>query len=475
VTFGDGTPDGGTLGSRDDHETLALEKAGRHYEAAERCLASGDLRAALDNLVRVRQADPRYRRAAREAVRLAAELDVVELRFEHFLSAFIAAGPEDEADLDVFHELAQLYARRGFEENAEEALEKLLARAPDHPEARETLGALRAQRKLGERTSDRALMDDLRFWSGERRGSGSPGPRGSPGSSAVRPAGSGRGGTEVIPALQQSPFSIGATVAGRYRIDEEIGRGGMGTVFRAWDMELGEDVALKVFTQGLEDGGALDRFRQEIRLSRRLNHRNIVRLHDIGLHQGFRYISMELLVGETLARQLGEPLDTRLGILYLLDACAGLQAAHDLGIIHRDVKPANLFVTTEGVVKVMDFGIAKQQATPGLTMSGMVVGTPTYMAPEQIRGATIVTPALDLYSVGVVGYEMFTGSPPFRHQELLPVLMMHLQDQPDPPRRRNPAVPEALEAILLRLLEKQPERRYPSCQALSDALTALLT
>jgi len=156
-----------------------------------------------------------------------------------------------------------------------------------------------------------------------------------------------------------------------------------------------------------------------------------------------------------------------------VQACRGLQAAHDAGVIHRDVKPDNFFVTESGVLKVMDFGIAKHHAAVGVTVAGSIAGTPQYMSPEQIGNFSAVTPATDLYALGICAYELFTGALPFTHAELVPLLMMHVNQAPEPPRKKNPTVPEELEQIILRLLAKDPARRLPSCAALADELTRI--
>jgi serine/threonine-protein kinase len=252
----------------------------------------------------------------------------------------------------------------------------------------------------------------------------------------------------------------------------------MAAVFRAHDLELGEPIALKVFATSVDDAQLLERFKQELRISRQLSHPNIIRVHDIGVWRGHRYISMELLVGADLRAQMppGEPLAPARAVNYLVQACAGLQCAHDRGIIHRDIKPENFFVTRDGVLKVMDFGVAKaQSATPqNLTVAGMIGGTPAYMAPEQINSFSAAIPASDLYSLGVVAYEMLTGMLPFNSPELMPLLVMHLSQPPPPPRTINPNLSPALESIILELLAKDPSKRPTSARELALKLRALL-
>jgi serine/threonine-protein kinase len=182
---------------------------------------------------------------------------------------------------------------------------------------------------------------------------------------------------------------------------------------------------------------------------------------------------MELLVGKSLKERMEKPIDFVAALDFLIQACSGLQAAHDAGVVHRDVKPDNFFVTDDGVLKVMDFGIAKQYAAPGVTVVGSIAGTPLYMSPEQIGNFSTVTHLTDLYALGICAYEMFTGSLPFTHDELVPLLMMHVNTPPEPPARRNPAIPPDLDAAILRLLEKDPTRRFQSCRELGQALSAI--
>ncbi|MBK6848826.1 MAG: serine/threonine protein kinase [Proteobacteria bacterium] len=198
-----------------------------------------------------------------------------------------------------------------------------------------------------------------------------------------------------------------------------------------------------------------------------------MRLYDIGLYQGHRYLSMELLVGRGFDELMGAPLPLGQALAYLLQLCRGLQAAHERGVVHRDIKPQNLFVTQDDVVKVMDFGIAKASETNNLTRPGMVAGTPRYMAPEQITGFSTVTAAADLYSVGVVAYQMIAGVLPFDHEEMMPLIMKKLNEQAAPLRSHRPEVPPELDAIVLRLLDKDPRERFASCSELALALQTL--
>jgi serine/threonine protein kinase len=272
--------------------------------------------------------------------------------------------------------------------------------------------------------------------------------------------------------LAAESFAPGVVLAKRYRLEELIGRGGMSLVYRAMDLELQDSVALKIFTQPTNED-ALARFKQEVLLARQLIHRNVVRVYDLGTALGARFLTMELLVGQDLHTKMSHGLSLREGVDLLIQACAGLEAAHASGVIHRDVKPENLFVTRENVVKVTDFGIAKQSSQRGLTVAGMVVGTPEYMAPEQAHGHMEVTPQADLYSLGIILYYLTTGTLPFRHAELVPLLMMHVTQAPEAPRKLNPSLPVDVESLVLQLLEKEASRRPASARVVGERLIDL--
>jgi len=277
-------------------------------------------------------------------------------------------------------------------------------------------------------------------------------------------SGSSLGGTQRL--------GISSLVAGRYRIERQLGSGATSVVFDALDMELDEHVALKVFTQHA-DQELLARFKQELTLSRRIVHPNIVRVFDFGSDAGTKFMTMELLEGSDLrARMAAHPSFVTM-IDWLLQACSGLQAAHDRGVVHRDIKPENFFITTSEILKIMDFGIAKRVAATGPTMSGSMAGTPGYMAPEQITGFSSVTSAADLYAMGVVAYELFAGRLPFVHENTYPILMMHVLDAPTPPREHNPQIPEELEALILELLAKKPADRLKSATELGRRLVTI--
>ncbi|HEY4220640.1 MAG TPA: serine/threonine-protein kinase [Myxococcota bacterium] len=281
------------------------------------------------------------------------------------------------------------------------------------------------------------------------------------------------GSAPATPGDVQRAFGEGAVINERYEVRAQIGRGGHATVMRVFDRELSEECALKVF-HNTGDAGDVARFKREVSISRKIVHENVVTLYDIGQAHGYYYLTMELLDGEDLAGALRhQQITMRQGLRWLIEACRGLQAAHDKGVVHRDVKPGNLFVQARGPLKVMDFGIAKPADALSLTSTGVFVGTPQYVSPEQVQGIE-VTVAADIYSLGVVAYLLLTGTLPFRDKEMVALLMKHATQRPDPPRSRNPSLPAGLDALLLQCLEKKAADRPRSCAAVADALARLL-
>jgi len=261
----------------------------------------------------------------------------------------------------------------------------------------------------------------------------------------------------------------GDHLAGRYEIIEAIGRGGMGAVYRARDTELEEVVAIKtVRPELLTDPIVVERFKDEIRLARRLTHRNVVRTHDFGEFGGVYYLTMEFVEGITVR----ELLDTRgrLAVGPVLAIAAqlaeSLALAHEQGIVHRDIKPQNLLLDADGVLKVMDFGIARLAARRAeLTEAGLVVGTPAYMPPEQLL-AEPVDARSDLYAVGVVLYECLTGVLPFEADSPISLIARVLNDAPRPPVELNDEIPPPLSEVILRLLAKKPDDRVQTAAEL---------
>jgi len=280
-------------------------------------------------------------------------------------------------------------------------------------------------------------------------------------------------GAELELALQA--FSEGAVFASRYEILGPLGRGGMGMVYRAFDRELGETVAIKVLRPDMarESGRVAQRFRSEIRLARRVRHRNVCSVYGNGEDRGLLYICMELVEGENLApaARAAGGLAPDEGWSVALQVADGLSAIHESGVVHRDLKTANLMRDTKGVVRVMDFGIAKQLGSTGgvtVTATGSLMGTPEYMSPEQLRGEDVDFRG-DLYSLAVVIFELFTGALPFRGETPVATILRQLHDAPF---LDLPQLPAPLRPVLARALAKDPADRYASAVEMRRALQA---
>jgi eukaryotic-like serine/threonine-protein kinase len=267
---------------------------------------------------------------------------------------------------------------------------------------------------------------------------------------------------------------VGELFASRYEIQSVLGRGGMGVVYRALDRDLDDLVAIKTLRSDAlsADPTLLDRFKQEIKLARRITHPNILRTHDLGEANGLRYLSMEYIKGITLKHlvESDQVLPTPVALRIAKQMCAGLAAAHEAGVIHRDIKPQNILIEPSGGLKIMDFGIARLTEDRGMTATGTVIGTPDYMSPEQARGLPLDFRS-DIYSTGVVLYELFTGTLPFEGDSPLAVVLKHVQEKPPSPQTRNPKIDPKLSAIILRCMQKAPSDRFGSVSELYEALT----
>ena len=267
----------------------------------------------------------------------------------------------------------------------------------------------------------------------------------------------------------------GAVIAARYEIKSPLGRGGMGMVYKAHDRMLDETVAIKVLRSEFVNTAEMGRrFRHEIKLARRVSHRNVCRIHEYGEDGGLRFISMEYLEGTDLKQEMRQQggLGTAEAFDIAIQVAEGLQAIHDVGIIHRDLKTPNLMRDARGVVRLMDFGIAKgseETGTGSLTVTGAVMGTPEYMSPEQCRDEKIDSRS-DLYSLGIVDYELFTGQVPFRGDTPVATIFKHIQDPVPLGGDVARQLPPALIPVLRRLLAKDRTERYASASEVAAAL-----
>jgi len=267
-------------------------------------------------------------------------------------------------------------------------------------------------------------------------------------------------------------LTTGSAFAGRYQIIEELGHGGMGRVYKVLDTKIGEKIALKLIRPeaGL-DKKTLERFSNELKLARKIRHKNVCQMFDLGDDQGTRYITMEYVRGEDLkqlVRKVGR-LSPAQAIGIARQVCEGLEEAHKLGVIHRDLKPQNIMIDEDGNARIMDFGIARSLAGKSITGSGVMIGTPEYMSPEQVEGKEVDRRS-DIYSLGVILYEMVTGRVPFEGDTPFTIGIKHKSEAPKDPRELNAQLPEDLSRLILRCLEKDREKRYESAAGLSGEL-----
>jgi serine/threonine protein kinase/tetratricopeptide (TPR) repeat protein len=269
---------------------------------------------------------------------------------------------------------------------------------------------------------------------------------------------------EVTETLQApiKELTTASTFAGRYQIIEELGKGGMGKVYKVFDKKIKEKIALKLIKPEIaSDKETIERFSNEIRLARKIGHRNVCRMFDIGEEEGVHFITMEYVAGEDLKTMIRMAAGLSIGAVLSIgkQICDGLAEAHCLGVVHRDLKPQNIMIDKGGNAKIMDFGIARSIREKGITGPSVLIGTPEYMSPEQAE-AKEVDYRSDIYSLGIILYEMATGRVPFEGDTALSIAMKHKGEIPKNPKQLNPNIPEDLSSVILRCLEKDRANRY---------------
>jgi predicted ATPase/class 3 adenylate cyclase/tRNA A-37 threonylcarbamoyl transferase component Bud32 len=266
----------------------------------------------------------------------------------------------------------------------------------------------------------------------------------------------------------------GTTFANRYEILEELGKGGMGEVYKVRDKKLDEEMALKVLKPEIAaDMGTIERFKNELKLARKIAHRNVCRMYDLNEEEEIPYITMEYVEGDDLKRHIRkkEKLAQEEAISIAKQVCEGLAEAHRFGVVHRDLKPSNIMIDNEDNAKIMDFGIARSLEAPGVTKAGVMIGTPEYMSPEQVEGKEIDQRS-DIYSLGVILYEMITGRVPFEGDTPLSIAYKHKHEPPQDPRKINDQIPEVISSLVLKCLEKDKEKRSQSAREILAELTS---
>jgi serine/threonine protein kinase/Flp pilus assembly protein TadD len=288
--------------------------------------------------------------------------------------------------------------------------------------------------------------------------------------------------TKDIPVSQtetlQTPIkelTTGSTFARRYQIIEELGKGGMGKVYKAYDTEVKEKIALKLLKSDISvDQDTIERFRNELKYARKIRHKNVCQMFDLSKEEGSYYITMEYVPGEDLKSFIrrAAPLSIGKSVAISKQVCEGLAEAHRLGIVHRDLKPSNVMIDKEGNARIMDFGIARSLKIKGITGAGVMIGTPEYMSPEQVEGKDIDQRS-DIYSLGVMLYEMVTGRVPFEGETPLAIAMKQKSEAPKNPKELNAQIPEDLSYLILKCLEKNREQRYQSAEELHSELNKI--
>jgi len=270
-------------------------------------------------------------------------------------------------------------------------------------------------------------------------------------------------------------LTTGSTFAGRYQIIEELGKGGMGRVYKVLDKEVNAKVALKLIKPEIaSEKKTIERFRNELRVARDIAHKNVCRMYDLGREEGAYYITMEYVSGEDLKSFIRRSGVISVGkaISIANQVCEGLLEAHRLGVVHRDLKPQNIMIDKEGNARIMDFGIARSLRAKGITGSGVMIGTPEYMSPEQVDGKEADQRA-DIYSLGVILYEMVTGKVPFEGDTAFSIGVKQKSEIPRPPKDVNEQIPEDLNKVILKCMEKEKENRYQSVTELHSELMNL--
>jgi len=261
----------------------------------------------------------------------------------------------------------------------------------------------------------------------------------------------------------------------RYRVIRRVGKGGFGAVILVEDTEVSEEIILKFLNREVAlDDNMIERFKHELRYARRITHENVIRIHELLTLKKSYAISMEYFSSHSLSDELKQgPLSLKRGIKIVWDICKGIHAAHQVGVVHRDLKPPNILINDSGLVKVVDFGLAAvNDADARLTKTGILLGTPTYMAPEQVRARTIDA-RTDIYSLGVIMYEIFTGRPPYVADDPMAVLFQHVEGNPTPPRQLRSDMPPGLEAIILKAMLVDPDKRFQTMDDLRRGIYGL--
>ncbi|MDH4220058.1 MAG: serine/threonine-protein kinase, partial [Candidatus Aminicenantes bacterium] len=286
---------------------------------------------------------------------------------------------------------------------------------------------------------------------------------------------------EISPSLTETfepapeDLPIGSTFAGRYQIIEELGRGGMGRVYKVLDTEVQEKIALKILRPEIASNEqTIQRFRNELKLARKISHKYVCRMFDLSKEEDLYYITMEYVSGENLKSmiQMMGQLSVGKTIFIAKQVCEGLAEAHRLGVIHRDLKPSNIMIDKEGNAHIMDFGIARSLKTEDITQTEARIGTPKYMSPEQMAGKELDRRS-DIYSLGVILYEMVTGRVPYEGDTAAEIAVKQDTEFPTHPRKINPQIPQNLSSLILSCIQKDKDMRFKRVEDILDELSKI--
>ena len=461
-------------------------------DAAAPPLVAGSEEEELEMLLAVSAELPSYRDAAARAVCLARKLSRLDRDLHGFVRPLLSTGVICPKDLEAFYDLARLYESHNHHGRARRVYQQIEAYQPLYRDAARRADILQSRSRLG---GSRGEVDELsdeavnERWESHQRlpeihSSASEALESRPvlrsGPPAVEhstsmPPEDRRSTGPPRPSVAGSGLVAGTLIGSRYRVKRQIGEGGTSEIYEVLDLDLDTLIALKLFSAAVDSGDLLTRCRRELMLARDVIHANIVRVYDIGVHQDRRFMTMEMLDGTDLRDVMEEcPPTWMQSVSYLIQACNGLHAAHLHGVVHRDVKPENFFVARSEQVKVMDFGIAMRATdTDEIILDGRTAGTPVYMSPEQIRDYSGVTPVSDVYSIGVVAYELFTGEVPFDSDNPRTLMFMHLTAKAPPPSWLEHELPADLDSLILQALEKEPDQRPKSCREMAERLEAI--
>ncbi len=449
---------------------------------------------ALEALLTIPYDHGRYPEAVTRVVRLVKQHDLMSLKVDQFVAPFVKdkwGHGHTPAHTGTLYTLARVYEKLGFEDMAEAAYDAVLKIDDSYRDARARRDGMLRPNSLTEDELELILGDDQAFHEvgrHRRPGRSTTAEHETPLQAEISTTVSRHGNktpkerNELQAAVDSKslelglgPLGPGSVIKERWRIEGALGEGGYAVVYAVTDLAMGEPAALKMFVRGGDDPQALARFKQEMRITRKLAHPNLIQVYEFGVWRDAYFITMELLEGMDLHDLMlfeGGQLSLEMALDLTDQAFAGLAEAHRQGVVHRDIKPRNLFITEGGRLKVTDFGIAKMGDTiDGHTATGQVVGTPAYIPPERLRSDDPdLEPPVDLYAVGVCLYRMLAGRLPFQARHIETLFMKVLEEVPLPLSTWNEAVPPELDAMVACLLEKDPADRYETADEAREAI-----